>query len=120
MARNGKEYQYDCFRSHLHKIPHIQGSDQGIFNRIYKNCMTYFFNAFKKLKYFDGFFTLTKPDFRFFIKLLYPWYFFKPVYGSLKRAVIQTNTVCILRVCNTAVQHCVVSAHLSDFLGLMK
>lgn len=40
MARNGKEYQYDCFRSHLHKIPHVQGSGQCILNRIYKNCMT--------------------------------------------------------------------------------
>lgn len=40
MVRNGKEYQYDGFRSHLHKIPCAQGSSQCILNRIYRNFMT--------------------------------------------------------------------------------
>ncbi|XP_049655026.1 UBAP1-MVB12-associated (UMA)-domain containing protein 1 isoform X2 [Accipiter gentilis] len=30
MAKNGEEFQYDCFRSHLRKIPHVQGSGDTI------------------------------------------------------------------------------------------
>lgn len=63
MARNGKEYQYDCFRSHLSKIPHVQGSGECVLNRIYKKCMTFptFLLLYpRKIKYLDGFFALTK------------------------------------------------------------
>lgn len=62
MARNGKEYQYDCFGSHLGKITHVQGSCKYILNTIYKNCVTlptFLLLYPQEIKYLDGFFALT-------------------------------------------------------------
>lgn len=63
MAKNGEDFQYDCFGSHLHKIPHVQGSGKCILTRIYKNCITlpiFLLLYSQEIKYLDGFFALTK------------------------------------------------------------
>lgn len=75
MARNGEEYQYDSFESHLHRIPHVQGSGKCILSRINKNYMTlptFSLPYLQKIKYFGWILCIDQVRLQIFHKITWP------------------------------------------------